>query len=343
MSLAVVQANRQDPRARWPGILAGRRQLALMVLAGLAAVAMSPIDTAHAQSREVLLGTIEPHRPLPAGDRQAEATRASASLLNQAFEALDRGDVMLGRRRLEVLVERYPDTPAASEARQELGVLYRSGDAGAVAARDAEWGGASPRLIEVQGESDSVQGRALRPRSEPRLTAGRDERRQAAGEPSSGERLRQIKDERRQVALAQEFQDTAGDRVFFAETSAELGARARSVLQAQARWLTRNPDVPVVIEAHADDHGSRELDVRLAQRRGEAVRERLVEEGVEAVRITLRSYGRDRPVAPCAAPECAAQNRRVVTRVWTGSGESEGRRAGESPALAIAPVRRPGN
>lgn len=111
-----------------------------------------------------------------------------------------------------------------------------------------------------------------------------------------------------------DFMLEAGDRVFFAARSAELGSRARTVLAAQARWLKRNPQLSAVIEGHADDPplDTQEL-VWLATERAEAVYKRLLEEGVGAERLAIAPLGRSRPVAMCQSSDCAAQNRRAVT------------------------------
>lgn len=122
----------------------------------------------------------------------------------------------------------------------------------------------------------------------------------------------------------------AGDRVFFSDSSAELGARARGVLAAQAAWLKRHATAIVLIEGHSDEQGSAADNLALAQKRAESVRKRLVEEGVEAARIAVAAYGREQRVAPCGEPECAAQNRRVVTVV---SG------ARQADAIRLHPVR----
>lgn len=117
---------------------------------------------------------------------------------------------------------------------------------------------------------------------------------------------------RRQTA-ADEFRAMVGDRIFFAPGSSEIGGRARAVLKAQAEWLKRYPAIVVTIEGHADDPGS-VLDNRvLAERRAEAVRRRLVEEGATPGRIKLVAHGGDRPVALCGEAVCAAQNRRAVS------------------------------
>lgn len=304
-------------------------RLHLMAWLPLAVALVSTLEpvAVNAQSREVLIGTVT-SRPNPTS-RDQDRGRAAADLLAEGIAALDRGDVMVGRRRLEVLVERYPDTLAASAARDQLGAIYSTAKPRAPREPVAASEGGNARLVPVQ------QAIEARP-SEVVL-------RTTAAEEALPPRSKVGRDDRRQQALGAEFQDAVGDRVFFAETSAELGARARTVLAAQARWLAAHADAPVVIEAHADDHqGNRELDVRLAQRRGQLVRERLIEEGVAPDRIVVQAFGRDRPVAACSSPECAAQNRRVVTRIGgTQDGIDHARRGFDSPALATGPSRSP--
>lgn len=275
-----------------------------------------------AQSREVLLGTITAGGSTSIRDRE----RAAAELLADGIAALERGEVMIGRRHLEVLVERFPEARAASVARDELGALYSGQRSrGYLAVRDGDDERITPQ------STDSTKSAPLEPRA-------RSAQSEAAREQALAHK-RQLEEDRRLLGLAYEFQSSAGDRVFFAESSSELGAKARSVLAAQARWLARHRELPVTIEAHADDHrGQRELDVRLAEKRGAAVRERLLEEGISPERITVQAFGRDRPVATCGSPECAVQNRRVVTRIGAaGAPDSTTVRGRETPALATAP------
>jgi peptidoglycan-associated lipoprotein len=112
---------------------------------------------------------------------------------------------------------------------------------------------------------------------------------------------------------ANQFQSQVGDRVFFGDASADLGGRGRIALQAQADWLLRHTQVPVTIEGHADDTGSVQHNQEMAHRRAEMVRRQFMQMGIAAERIRVVAYGRDRPVAQCATPACAAQNRRAVT------------------------------
>jgi len=112
-----------------------------------------------------------------------------------------------------------------------------------------------------------------------------------------------------------EFQSQVGDRVFFSEGSAEIGARARAALEAQAAWLKRRPTLPVTVEGHADDGGGAARNMDLSVARAEAVRRRLIELGVAPWRVRTVGHGRERLIAECTLPACMAQNRRVVTVV----------------------------
>lgn len=132
-----------------------------------------------------------------------------------------------------------------------------------------------------------------------------------------------------ETSVSHSVEDTflrdAGDRIFFGSGSAEIGTRARTVLSAQAEWLKRHPVLRLTIEGHADDGGTGEQNVRLSVERAEAVRDRLVAEGVEARRIAVVARGREDRVAVCADPGCMAQNRRTVTLVHaSGAGERIG-------------------
>jgi len=123
-------------------------------------------------------------------------------------------------------------------------------------------------------------------------------------------------------ALDLDFRTSAGDRIFFSSGSAELGARARAVVAAQAEWLRQQPATRVTVEGHADDGLGDEQNARIAAERATAVRDRLVAEGVDERRIRIVVRGRTDRVAPCADASCAAHNRRAVSIVWPERGGS---------------------
>ncbi|MBP0493328.1 peptidoglycan-associated lipoprotein Pal [Roseomonas indoligenes] len=106
-----------------------------------------------------------------------------------------------------------------------------------------------------------------------------------------------------------------GDRVLFDTDSSQVRADGRDVLQRQAAWLARYPQVTVYMEGHADERGTREYNLALGQRRANNARDLLVAGGVSGQRIQTVSYGKDRPAALGSDEASWAQNRRAVTTV----------------------------
>ncbi len=106
-----------------------------------------------------------------------------------------------------------------------------------------------------------------------------------------------------------------GDRVFFDTDESSVRADQRTVLERQAAWLARYPQVTVQLEGHADERGTREYNLALGQRRANAARDVLVAGGTAGARISTISYGKDRPAALGSTDDAWAQNRRAVTVV----------------------------
>lgn len=109
------------------------------------------------------------------------------------------------------------------------------------------------------------------------------------------------------------------DRVLFAVDQSTLSAEAIGTLNQQVGWLTQNPG-QITIEGHADERGTRDYNFQLGSSRASAVRNYMVSQGVPDGRISIITYGRERPVATCAEESCFAQNRRAVTVVTGGPG-----------------------
>ncbi|MDR5654067.1 peptidoglycan-associated lipoprotein Pal [Ruixingdingia sedimenti] len=117
------------------------------------------------------------------------------------------------------------------------------------------------------------------------------------------------------------FQQTVGDRVFFAVDQSTLSDEARGTLSGQAQWLAANPGYALVMEGHADEQGTREYNIALGSRRANAARDYLVSQGVSPSRILRTvSYGKERPVEVCSSEACYAKNRRAVTVLSLGAG-----------------------
>jgi peptidoglycan-associated lipoprotein len=113
----------------------------------------------------------------------------------------------------------------------------------------------------------------------------------------------------------QDLAATAGDRVFFAFDSAEISSEGQQILQRQAEWLRRYPNVAVTIEGHCDERGTREYNLALGERRAAAAKNVLVAAGIPAGRVSTISYGKERPIVPGSTEDAYAQNRVAVTTV----------------------------
>ena len=103
------------------------------------------------------------------------------------------------------------------------------------------------------------------------------------------------------------------DRVFFATNESVLTTRSRDTLRKQAAWLRKNPSINVVLEGHADERGTREYNLALGERRANAAKDYLMTYGVSANRISVISYGKERPVDSGSNPLAWSKNRRAVT------------------------------
>ena len=86
---------------------------------------------------------------------------------------------------------------------------------------------------------------------------------------------------------------------------------ARATLRANAEWLKANPDVEIKIEGNCDERGTNEYNVALGQRRAASAKKYLVDLGISPGRISLISYGEERPVCTESNEDCWQQNRRA--------------------------------
>ena len=103
------------------------------------------------------------------------------------------------------------------------------------------------------------------------------------------------------------------DRVFFATNESILTTKSRDTLRKQAAWLRENSSVNVVVEGHADERGTREYNLALGERRANAAKDYLMTYGISADRISVISYGKERPVDSGSNPLSWSKNRRSVT------------------------------
>ena len=103
------------------------------------------------------------------------------------------------------------------------------------------------------------------------------------------------------------------DRVFFATNESILTTKSRDTLRKQAAWLRDNSNINIVIEGHADERGTREYNLALGERRANSAKDYLITYGISADRISIISYGKERPVDSGSNPLSWSKNRRSVT------------------------------
>ena len=103
------------------------------------------------------------------------------------------------------------------------------------------------------------------------------------------------------------------DRVFFATNETVLTTASRETLRKQASWLRKNSDINVVLEGHADERGTREYNLALGERRANSAKDYLMTYGISSDRISVLSYGKEKPVDSGSNPLSWSKNRRSVT------------------------------
>jgi peptidoglycan-associated lipoprotein len=103
------------------------------------------------------------------------------------------------------------------------------------------------------------------------------------------------------------------DRVFFATNESVLTTAARETLRKQAAWLRKNAKITIVLEGHADERGTREYNLALGERRANAAKDYLMTYGISSDRISVLSYGKERPVDSGSNPLSWSKNRRSVS------------------------------
>ena len=134
---------------------------------------------------------------------------------------------------------------------------------------------------------------------------------------------------RRMEAYARELRD-AVERADGVQQSEIWGVPTAEVritpdLDKLANFLKQFPDRKLLIEGYTDSVGSDSYNQDLSDRRAQAVRDALVQRGVDTSRITARGYGKAHPVADNASPEGRAMNRRVEIVIADDKGNLRGR------------------
>lgn len=101
------------------------------------------------------------------------------------------------------------------------------------------------------------------------------------------------------------------ERIFFGYDRSDISSEAAAILQAKLPVLRENQTVRLRVEGHADERGSIEYNLALGLRRAQAVKDYLGGFGIDASRLTIESFGEDRPLDGGSNERAWAQNRRA--------------------------------
>ncbi len=99
--------------------------------------------------------------------------------------------------------------------------------------------------------------------------------------------------------------------IFFDFDKYDIRQTETRTLDGNAQWLKSNPNHLVLIEGHCDERGTNEYNLALGERRAKSTMNYLVSQGVQANRITIISYGEERPACTEKTEQCWAKNRRA--------------------------------
>lgn len=105
--------------------------------------------------------------------------------------------------------------------------------------------------------------------------------------------------------------------VFFGFDSWQISNEGKQTLMLDAEWIKANPRQNVTIEGHCDERGTLAYNLVLGEKRAKSVQKYLVELGIDPNRLTVVSYGKERPFCKDREEGCYQQNRRghIAVRV----------------------------
>jgi peptidoglycan-associated lipoprotein len=115
-------------------------------------------------------------------------------------------------------------------------------------------------------------------------------------------------------AVPKEFEPNQALRPihFDFDKSSVRAGEDEKILETNANWLKDNRNQALLIEGHCDDRGTPEYNLALGERRATSTKDFLVARGVAPDRITIVSYGEERPLCNAKNEACWAQNRRAM-------------------------------
>ena len=103
----------------------------------------------------------------------------------------------------------------------------------------------------------------------------------------------------------------ASATIYFEFDKSNLTSKSIQILKSMASALNENKSIQVTLAGHADERGTREYNLALGQRRAETVSDYFILNGISKNRISVKSYGEERPLALGQDDESYSKNRRV--------------------------------
>ena len=109
--------------------------------------------------------------------------------------------------------------------------------------------------------------------------------------------------------------DLNDQRVFFDFNSSEINEESKNNLLGQALYMKNHEDVKIQIAGNCDERGSTEYNLALGARRANAAKKVIVNDGIDAKRISTISYGKERPLVKGTGEQVWKWNRNATTTV----------------------------
>lgn len=132
----------------------------------------------------------------------------------------------------------------------------------------------------------------------------------AAEAAAKAEAARKREDEERAAKEAAAKAAAGLQPIYFDFDRSVIRDDAKPILKANAEYLKAHPKAKVRIEGNCDERGTIEYNQALGQRRAASAKKYLADMGIPGKRITLISYGKEKPVCTEATEECWQKNRR---------------------------------
>jgi peptidoglycan-associated lipoprotein len=185
-------------------------------------------------------------------------------------------------------------------------------------------GGCPKKTVVVNREQPSVQKseeasrleaeRAAREAKEAKEAKERELARikeEEAKKPIGGELEKSLVAKKERGIEGEVFESKLLKDIHFNFDKYDIRREDEEILKENAAWLKKNPKMKIQIEGHCDERGTVEYNLALGERRANNTKRYLVSLGISPNRITIISFGKERPLDPGHNEEAWAKNRRA--------------------------------